>query len=150
MNRLSEVTVSASVRCHWTGSFPTCQIGLILVTLADVSSLCGRLKCGVPQGSILGPLLFTIYLRPLGHILCSHSIDFHCYANDTQLYGPLNPGSTEVSQILSRLMSENFLQLNDSESEVFIVRPLGSGTNRVNILSSLGTLSEMIGKGPAT
>lgn len=89
-------------------------------------------------------VLFTIYLQRLGHILCSHSIDFHCYANDSQLYGPLNAGSTEVSQILSCLMSKNFLQLNDSEPEVIIITPPVHSTNRVNILSSLGALSKNV------
>ena len=49
------------------------------------------LKQGVPQGSCLGPLLFTIYTRKLFQIVERHLPQVHCYADDTQLYVLFSP-----------------------------------------------------------
>ena len=52
----------------------------------DVLSDFANIMCGVPQGSVLGPLKFCLYLLPPSAILRYHNIGYHVYADDAQLY----------------------------------------------------------------
>ena len=44
------------------------------------------LDVSVPQGSVLGPILFAVYCSPVGDIIAQHGVQYHQYADDTQLH----------------------------------------------------------------
>ena len=106
----------------WMRSYLTIGRSVCVCLQGGASSKTG-VPCGVPQGSVLGPLLFSAYTAPIGDIIRRHTLGFHLYADDTQIY--IKFEMTEINRLLSlrrieqclndvrAWMGDNQLKVND-------------------------------------
>ena len=97
------------------------QVVYINVTTSDSYDV----GCGVPQGSVLGPFLYLIYTSLIGDILRSHKMNFHLYADDTQIYVSFKyQKQIDFENIKVRIeawMTDNKLKLNPEKTELLIL-----------------------------
>ena len=102
------------------------------VVIDDLESDPLTLTQGVPQGSVLGPSMYTLFMSPLGDLYRSHIILYHGYADDTQNYHTFSPNTPrDEESCINALeccidenriwMRTNFCKLNDDKMEFLII-----------------------------
>ena len=132
---------------EWIRSYLTGRTQKVGVGNARSSPV--TLSFGVPQGSVLEPILFTLYTCPLGSICIKHHINYHLYADYQQIYLSFKPSKAgDKENCIKRLetciaeirewMMANMLKLTDDKTELIIF-----GTRQQ--LAKIGEVSINIG-----
>ena len=147
LHRLESVFGITSVTLDWIQSHLTGRSQRVVV--GDTKSEPIPLTFGVPQVSVLSPILFTLYTCPLGEICRSHYVTYHLYVDYQQLYLSFHPSSMSscvtcleyleacVAEI-RQWMSMNMLKMNDDKTEFIVL-----GTSKQ--LAKVGKISIVIG-----
>ena len=130
LKRLEQVFGLKVLVLKWVQSYLSNRTQYVSIYEAISEVVC--LLFGVPQGSVLGPLLFVLHTHPMGNIARRHGIGIHMYADDTQLYVTMDVlNETSKTASLAKMtdcitdirswMNYNLLKLNDSKTDVLVL-----------------------------
>ena len=126
INRLREIGISGDM-LKWFESYLSGRTYSVKIN-QEYSNPVTSLH-GVPQGSVLGPLLFNGYCLPLARVIEKHNIAFHMYADDTQLYLDFDPRdkNSSIARInacikdIKMWLCANRLCINESKTEALLI-----------------------------
>ena len=96
-SRLENSFGSTGTVLQWFHSYLTGRSQFVEIN--DTKSSVRDLTVSVPQGSVLGPILYLLYTAPLVEIIRSHCLVYHLYANDTQLYISFKDCDVDVARL---------------------------------------------------
>ena len=124
LQRLQVAVGIGGTALDWIRSFLSGRTQQVLY--GGEQSATSEVLFGVPQGTVLGPLLYVLYTAPLSNVITRHQVNLHQYADDLQLYTSVLP--TEVSIATDRLdaclvdveawLKASRLRLNPSKTQV--------------------------------
>ncbi|XP_039901842.1 uncharacterized protein LOC120742540 [Simochromis diagramma] len=129
INRLRDLVGMSGSVLDWFSSYISERS--FSVSANQIMSESTELLCGVPQGSVLGPILFLIYILPLSQIIQQFpEVSYHLFADDIQLYYLFKPTEAhKLSNLIDCLtnikqwLNNNCLQLNPAKTETLIIAP---------------------------
>ena len=129
LNRMSsKFGIKGQIR-YWFQSYLNKRTQFVLIN--GTRSSVRNIK-GVPQGSVLGPLLYSLYVSPLADLLRKHNVEFHLYAGDTQIYATFTYNNSDEMEETKRVielclldlrnwMTINKLKLNADKTELAVL-----------------------------
>ena len=126
LSRLNSVFGTQSTALQWFHSYLSDRYQSTSVN--NSSSSPSQLMYGVPQGSVLGPILFVLCTTPLSDIIANQSVNHQLFADDTQLQksAPLSEVTNLTKELnactddIKTWMTENQLKLNDGKTEALL------------------------------
>jgi hypothetical protein len=115
------------------------------VTVDGCFSSTADLVCGVPQGSVLGSVLFTLYTKPLLLLLGKQAVENQSFADDSQLYKSTTPMLIDsavqtVENCITDIrswMTINKLKLNDDKTEALLIHKHNASSSLSPLPTSL-------------
>jgi hypothetical protein len=130
LHRLQHYVGLCSTSLQWMQSYLEGRSQAVHV--GEAVSKPAPLAIGVPQGSVLGPLLFLVYILPLMKLVSRHAISRHGFADDGQLYNRLSRRDASARCLAVQRMEtclaevrawmcENKLKLNDDKTECIVI-----------------------------